>query len=116
MRQETCAFVTLLFYRIFAPTETIESYGRTRPALSEGSALAPSRDRPEVFGYPGGNTAAEDSQECGQAGDPSKESASTIRRLALSEGMTSLRQDAVRKVVAGQTTPEEILRAVYLEE
>ena len=27
-----------------------------------------------------------------------KESASTIRRLALSEGMTSLRQDAVRKV------------------
>ena len=45
-----------------------------------------------------------------------KESASTIRRLALSEGMTSLRQDAVRKVVAGQTTPEEILRAVYLEE
>jgi type II secretory ATPase GspE/PulE/Tfp pilus assembly ATPase PilB-like protein len=45
-----------------------------------------------------------------------KESASTIRRLALSEGMTSLRQDAVRKVVAGLTTPEEILRAVYLEE
>jgi type IV pilus assembly protein PilB len=45
-----------------------------------------------------------------------KESASTIRRLALSEGMVSLRQDAVRKVVAGQTTPEEILRAVYLEE
>ena len=45
-----------------------------------------------------------------------KESASTSRRLALSEGMTSLRQDAVRKVVAGQTTPEEILRAVYLEE
>jgi len=30
--------------------------------------------------------------------------------------LTSLRQDAVRKVVAGQTTPEEILRAVYLEE
>lgn len=42
--------------------------------------------------------------------------ASTIRRLALSEGMRSLREDAVRKVVAGQTTPEEILRAVYLEE
>jgi len=38
------------------------------------------------------------------------------RDVALSEGMTSLRQDAVRKVVAGQTTPEEILRAVYLEE
>jgi len=30
--------------------------------------------------------------------------------------MTSLRQEAVRKVVAGQTTREEILRAVYLEE
>jgi type II secretory ATPase GspE/PulE/Tfp pilus assembly ATPase PilB-like protein len=45
-----------------------------------------------------------------------KESASTIRRLALSEGMRSLRQDAVRKVVARQTSPEEILRAVYLEE
>jgi type IV pilus assembly protein PilB len=45
-----------------------------------------------------------------------KESASTVRRLALEEGMVSLRQDAVRKVVAGLTTPEEILRAVYLEE
>src|SRR5260370_980635 len=45
-----------------------------------------------------------------------KECASTVRRLALEEGMVSLRQDAVRKVVAGQTTPEEILRAVYLEE
>jgi type II secretory ATPase GspE/PulE/Tfp pilus assembly ATPase PilB-like protein len=42
--------------------------------------------------------------------------ASTIRRLALNEGMISLRRDAVRKVVAGQTTPAEILRAVYLEE
>jgi type II secretory ATPase GspE/PulE/Tfp pilus assembly ATPase PilB-like protein len=45
-----------------------------------------------------------------------KESASTIRRLAIEEGMVSLRQDAVREVVAGMTTPEEILRAVYLEE
>jgi type II secretory ATPase GspE/PulE/Tfp pilus assembly ATPase PilB-like protein len=45
-----------------------------------------------------------------------KESASTVRRLALEEGMVSLRQDSVRKVVAGLTTPEEILRAVYLEE
>jgi type II secretory ATPase GspE/PulE/Tfp pilus assembly ATPase PilB-like protein len=39
-----------------------------------------------------------------------------VRRLALEEGMVSLRQDAVRKVVAGLTTTEEILRAVYLEE
>jgi len=45
-----------------------------------------------------------------------KESASTIRRIAIDEGMVSLRQDAVRKVVAGFTTPEEILRAVYVEE
>jgi type II secretory ATPase GspE/PulE/Tfp pilus assembly ATPase PilB-like protein len=45
-----------------------------------------------------------------------KESASTIRRLALDEGMVSLRQDAIRKVVQGQTTPEELFRSVYLEE
>jgi type II secretory ATPase GspE/PulE/Tfp pilus assembly ATPase PilB-like protein len=31
-------------------------------------------------------------------------------------GMVSLRSDAIRKVVAGLTTPQEILRAVYLEE
>jgi type IV pilus assembly protein PilB len=45
-----------------------------------------------------------------------KESASLIRRLALEEGMVSLRQDAIRKVRQGLTTPEEVLRAVYLEE
>ncbi len=45
-----------------------------------------------------------------------KESASTIRRLALEEGMISLRQDAIRKVVQGLTTPEEVFRSVYLEE
>ena len=45
-----------------------------------------------------------------------KESASTIRRLALEEGMISLRQDAIRKVVQGLTTPEELFRSVYLEE
>jgi general secretion pathway protein E len=44
-----------------------------------------------------------------------KESASTIRQEALTEGMVSLRQDAIRKVVAGQTTPEEVFRSVYLE-
>jgi type II secretory ATPase GspE/PulE/Tfp pilus assembly ATPase PilB-like protein len=38
-----------------------------------------------------------------------------VRWLALEGGMVSLRQDSVRKVVAGLTTPEEILRAVYLE-
>jgi type II secretory ATPase GspE/PulE/Tfp pilus assembly ATPase PilB-like protein len=35
--------------------------------------------------------------------------------MALEEGMVSLRQDAIRKVVAGQTTPEEVFRSVYLE-
>jgi type II secretory ATPase GspE/PulE/Tfp pilus assembly ATPase PilB-like protein len=45
-----------------------------------------------------------------------KESASTIRHAAIEEGMVSLRQDAIQKVVAGRTTPAEILRAVYLEE
>jgi type II secretory ATPase GspE/PulE/Tfp pilus assembly ATPase PilB-like protein len=45
-----------------------------------------------------------------------KESASTIRQAAIDEGMVSLRHDAIQKVVAGRTTPAEILRAVYLEE
>jgi type II secretory ATPase GspE/PulE/Tfp pilus assembly ATPase PilB-like protein len=44
-----------------------------------------------------------------------RQAASTVRRLAVEEGMVSLRQDAIRKVLAGQTTPEEILRSVYLE-
>src|SRR5439155_19629834 len=45
-----------------------------------------------------------------------KESAGTIRKAAIEEGMIALQQDAARKVLAGLTTPEEILRAVYLEE
>jgi type II secretory ATPase GspE/PulE/Tfp pilus assembly ATPase PilB-like protein len=45
-----------------------------------------------------------------------KESASTIRQAAIEEGMVSLRQDAIQKVIQGRTTPAEILRAVYLEE
>jgi type II secretory ATPase GspE/PulE/Tfp pilus assembly ATPase PilB-like protein len=45
-----------------------------------------------------------------------KEAASTIRRAAVEGGMVSLRADAIRKVLAGLTTPQEILRAVYLEE
>jgi len=43
-------------------------------------------------------------------------SARPIRRLALDEGMISLRQDGIRKVVQGMTTPEEVFRSVYLEE
>ena len=45
-----------------------------------------------------------------------KESASTIRQAAIEEGMVSLRRDAIRKVVQGVTTPEEVFRSVYLEE
>jgi type II secretory ATPase GspE/PulE/Tfp pilus assembly ATPase PilB-like protein len=45
-----------------------------------------------------------------------KESASVIRRAALDDGMISLRQDAIRKVVQGHTTPEEVFRSVYLED
>jgi type II secretory ATPase GspE/PulE/Tfp pilus assembly ATPase PilB-like protein len=45
-----------------------------------------------------------------------KESASTIRRAAIEGGMISLKKDATRKVLQGLTTPQEILRAVYLEE
>ena len=30
--------------------------------------------------------------------------------------MTTLRDDAIRKVQLGLTTPEEVLRAVFLEE
>jgi type II secretory ATPase GspE/PulE/Tfp pilus assembly ATPase PilB-like protein len=45
-----------------------------------------------------------------------KESASVIRREAISGGMVSLKKDATRKVLQGLTTPQEILRAVYLEE
>jgi type IV pilus assembly protein PilB len=45
-----------------------------------------------------------------------KEAASVIRTAAVAEGMTPLNQDAVTKVLAGLTTPAEILRAVYTEE
>ena len=54
--------------------------------------------------------------------DPIKEaiqaraSAGEIRRVAIQNGMTTLRDDAIRKVQLGLTTPEEVLRAVFLEE
>jgi type II secretory ATPase GspE/PulE/Tfp pilus assembly ATPase PilB-like protein len=38
-----------------------------------------------------------------------------IRRAAIQTGMVSLRDDALRKVLSGQTTLEEVLRAVYLD-
>ena len=42
-------------------------------------------------------------------------SAGEIRRLAAEASMISLRDDAALKIQLGLTTPEEALRAVYLE-
>lgn len=44
-----------------------------------------------------------------------RRSAAEIRRAAVSTGMVALREDALRKVLAGLTTLEEVLRAVYLD-
>lgn len=44
-----------------------------------------------------------------------KAPASEIRRVAQANGMSTLRDDAIRKVQQGLTTPEEVLRAVFLE-
>lgn len=44
-----------------------------------------------------------------------RRSSSEIRRVAMQNGMTALREDALRKVLSGVTTLEEILRAVYLD-
>jgi type II secretory ATPase GspE/PulE/Tfp pilus assembly ATPase PilB-like protein len=41
--------------------------------------------------------------------------ASEIRAVAIQTGMVALRDDALRKVLSGVTTLEEVLRAVYLE-
>jgi type IV pilus assembly protein PilB len=42
-------------------------------------------------------------------------SAPEIRRAAVESGTIALREDALRKVLSGVTTLEEVLRAVYLE-
>jgi type II secretory ATPase GspE/PulE/Tfp pilus assembly ATPase PilB-like protein len=44
-----------------------------------------------------------------------KEAASVVRAEAVAEGMMPLNHDAIAKVLAGLTTPAEILRAVYTE-
>jgi type II secretory ATPase GspE/PulE/Tfp pilus assembly ATPase PilB-like protein len=41
--------------------------------------------------------------------------ASEIRKVAVQNGMVALREDALRKVLSGVTTLEEVLRAVYLD-
>jgi type II secretory ATPase GspE/PulE/Tfp pilus assembly ATPase PilB-like protein len=37
----------------------------------------------------------------------------TIKRIARDEGMVSLRDDGVRKVLSGETTIEEVLRVTH---
>jgi type IV pilus assembly protein PilB len=44
-----------------------------------------------------------------------RRSASEIRRAAVQSGMVALRDDALRKVLSGITTLDEVLRAVYLD-
>jgi len=44
-----------------------------------------------------------------------RRSASEIRRAAVQTGMVALRDDALRKVLSGITTLDEVLRAVYLD-
>jgi len=45
-----------------------------------------------------------------------KVSATTIRQRARSLGMRTLREDGVRKVLAGLTTPEEVIEASMEDE
>jgi type II secretory ATPase GspE/PulE/Tfp pilus assembly ATPase PilB-like protein len=41
---------------------------------------------------------------------PRRRDAGELRRLAIAKGMRTLRQDGLRQVLAGVTTPEEVLR------
>ncbi|MFC1621407.1 ATPase, T2SS/T4P/T4SS family [Candidatus Omnitrophota bacterium] len=45
-----------------------------------------------------------------------KSSSSEIRKLAIAQGMQVLRQDGWQKVLAGSTTPEEVMQVAPLEE
>lgn len=45
-----------------------------------------------------------------------KASASQIKKAALSRGMRTLRQDGWRKVIAGLTTPDEVMKVTSVEE
>ncbi len=42
-----------------------------------------------------------------------KESAATIRKIAVKNGMTTMLEDGMRKVDAGLTTKEEVLRVIH---
>ena len=45
-----------------------------------------------------------------------RQSASKIKELAVEEGMHTLRQSAIEKVIAGISTPEEIKRVIFIQE
>jgi len=45
-----------------------------------------------------------------------RQSASKIKELAVEEGMHTLRQSAIDKVIAGISTPEEIKRVIFIQE
>jgi type IV pilus assembly protein PilB len=42
-----------------------------------------------------------------------KSAAHSIRQIAVSEGMRTLQEDAVQKILLGQTTVDEVLRVIY---
>ena len=44
-----------------------------------------------------------------------KASASQIKRGALERGLKTLRMDGVQKLLAGMTTPDEVLRVTQLD-
>jgi type II secretory ATPase GspE/PulE/Tfp pilus assembly ATPase PilB-like protein len=43
-------------------------------------------------------------------------SGAELRAQAISEGMTTMRESGVRKVLEGVTTPEEVVRVLYAED
>ena len=45
-----------------------------------------------------------------------KKDASSVKKLAISQGMVSLRQDAIKKVKSGITSIEEVMRAINEDE
>ena len=44
-----------------------------------------------------------------------KRPSSEVRKVAIAEGMTTLRQSAIEKVLAGETTLKEINRVTFIE-
>lgn len=44
-----------------------------------------------------------------------KQSSVEIRNAAINEGMITMQQSGLRKVLNGTTSPEEVMRVVYVE-